>query len=103
MLVSSNDAKPRCAYDCEIVINDSPDQFGPARRVAVRDANGKTYVCDIRKLYLREGDIDDRATYNCYRRNPLTVGCHWADSFVLLNIYAIVFSPYVPVMLFSLY
>ena len=61
MLVGSNDVKPRCVYDRAIVINVSPDKFGHMRRVTVRDASGKTYERDIRKLCWLEGDINDHA------------------------------------------
>ena len=61
VLVGSNDAKPRCAYDRAIAINVSPDKFGHVRRVTVRDASGKTYERDIRKLCWLEGDINDHA------------------------------------------
>ena len=61
VLVGSNDVKPRCVYDRAIVINVSPDKFGHVRRVTVRDASGKTYERDIRKLCWLEGDINDHA------------------------------------------
>ena len=49
----------RWSYEKAIVVDVFPDKFGQVRRVSVRDASGKTYDRDVRKLCLLEGDLDE--------------------------------------------
>ena len=59
VLVHGGDTMLRWSYEKAIVVDVFPDKFGQVRRVSVRDASGKTYDRDVRKLCLLEGDLDE--------------------------------------------
>ena len=62
LVLLKEEGQPRNVWPKGLVVKVFPDKDGLVRRAEIQVHNGKTFLRDIRKLCLLEGDIDDKGT-----------------------------------------